>query len=68
MESMYGHAAFAYLRDIHQTAQQKFGWCGSLDDALHLLAELPDVIIQEAPVLGDYRVAAQDGGVGPSLT
>lgn len=59
MASMRGHATSASLESIYEVAQGQFGFSGSIGHAAMLLAELPDVRIEEAPTLKDYRVHAE---------
>ena len=56
MMSMRGHAEFAYLESIYQVARDDFAFPGSMKSAAAVLAKMPDVRVESAPELGQYRV------------
>ena len=53
-----GHAAYAYLGEIHQVAVEQIGFEGSLEEAAEALAKLPNVRVERAPVLAQSSVFA----------
>lgn len=56
MSSMYGHATFALLGNIHDIACSRFGFRGSLEDALRLLEASSAADVVPAPRLEDYQI------------
>ena len=58
MHSMKGYAEFAILESIYCVACNDFAFQGSMKFAADLLAAMPDVRIETASDLGQYRVFA----------
>lgn len=56
MSSMYGHATFALLGEIYDIACSRFGFRGSVEDALRLLEASSAADVVPAPRLEDYQI------------
>ncbi|MEX2118498.1 MAG: hypothetical protein WD847_02715 [Pirellulales bacterium] len=61
MDSMHGHAVSALLGDIHRIAESKFGFEGTVADAVLALQTDPDLRLEPADAPEQTRVYFTQG-------
>jgi hypothetical protein len=60
MSSLSGHADSAFLGQIHQIAVDQFGFGLSMEEAADVLAQIPGVRLERAPLIEQSRVFAAE--------